>query len=302
MNRLDDISIFVRIVADGGVSAAAQRMQLSKSVVSRRLRALEQRLGVALLVRTTRSQKLTDEGQRFYERCVRTIAELDEAEADLTQSRGLLTGTLRLTASVYFGQYFLAPLVTRFMEQHVALSIELDLTDEHVNLVEEGIDLAVRLGRGQLSNSSLRARKLLTVPHQIGASQDYLDKFGTPEDPAAMSEHRGLMHRSGQKPSDWMYAKKNGEFARASVKPALISNNDFLLLQAAKRGQGVIYMPNFVLQKAFEQGDLVPILSGVQWQSADVYAVYPSARHLPSRVRRFIDVLVEGLGTPCVSD
>lgn len=292
MNRLDDISIFVRIVADGGVSAAAQRLQLSKSVVSRRLRALEQRLGVALLIRTTRSQKLTDEGQRFYDHCARTIAELDEAEADLVQSNGLLTGTLRITASVYFGQYFLAPLVSEFLRQHAALSIEIDLTDQHVNLVEEGIDLAVRLGR--LNDSTLRARKLLSVPHQVGASQEYLEQFGMPESPAALSGHRGLMHRSGPKPTNWMYRNSNGELTRAHIQPALVSNNDFLLLQAAKRGRGLLYMPRFVLHEALAQGDLVAVMNDVQWQSANVYAVYPSARHIPSRVRRFIDLLVDG--------
>ncbi len=294
MNRLDDISIFVRIVADGGVSAAAQRLQLSKSVVSRRLSALEQRLGVALLVRTTRSQKLTDEGQRFYDRCARTIAELDEAEAALTQSHDLLTGTLRITASVYFGQYFLAPLVAEFLEEHSELSIEIDLTDQHVNLVEEGLDLAVRLGR--LDDSTFRARKLLSVTHRVGASQAYLDKFGRPSNPAALGNHLGLMHRSGPKPTEWMYDNGRGRLQRAPIKPALVSNNDYLLLQAAKRGRGLLYMPHFVLEEAFANGDLIPVMDDVQWQTVNVYAVYPSASHLPSRVRRFIDLLVDRFG------
>ena len=294
MNRLDDISIFVRIVADGGVSAAAQRLQLSKSVVSRRLSALEQRLGVALLVRTTRSQKLTDEGQRFYDRCARTIAELDEAEAALTQSHDVLSGTLRITASVYFGQYFLAPLVAEFLDMHAGLSIEMDLTDQHVNLIEEGFDMAVRLGR--LDDSTLRARSLLAISHRVGASQSYLDKFGRPEDPAALGGHRGLMHRSGPKPTDWIYITGDGKRHRAPVKAALVSNNDYLLLQAAKRGQGLLYMPDFVLEDAFADGDLLPVMDDVQWQTANVYAVYPSASHLPGRVRRFIDLLVEKFG------
>jgi len=294
MNRLDDISIFVRIVADGGVSAAAQRLQLSKSVVSRRLSALEQRLGVALLVRTTRSQKLTDEGQRFYERCAHTIAELDEAEAALTQSHDVLTGTLRITASVYFGQCFVAPLVTEFLEEHPNLSIEINLTDQHVNLVEEGHDVAVRLGR--MNDSTLRARKLLSVSHQVGASQSYLENFGRPDNPAALGQHRGLMHRSGPKPTDWMYSNGRGKLIRAPVKPSLVSNNDHLLLEAAKRGQGLLYMPNFVLEDAFAQGELLPVMDDVRWQTVNVYAVYPSASHLPSRVRLFIDMLVKKFG------
>ncbi len=293
MNRLDDISIFVRIVADGGVSAAAQRMQLSKSVVSRRLRALEQRLGVALLVRTTRSQKLTDEGQRFYEHCARALAELEEAEADLTQSNGELTGTLRITASVYFGQYVLAPLVSEFASQHPQLTVEIDLTDQHVNLIEQGIDVAVRLGR--LNDSTLRARKLLTVPHLVGASPDYLDRFGVPQSPGVLHSHRGLMHRSGAKPTKWMYCNSSGEMTRAQVQPALVSNNDYLLLQAAKHGQGLLYMPQFVLEKALHEGELLPVLRNVEWQGADVYAVYPAARHVPGRIRRFIDLLVAEL-------
>lgn len=290
MNRLDDISIFVRIVADGGVSAAAQRMQLSKSVVSRRLRALEHRLGVALLVRTTRSQKLTDEGQRFYEHCARALAELEEAEADLTQADGELTGTLRITASVYFGQYFLAPLISEFASQHPKLTVEIDLTDQHVNLIEQGIDIAVRLGR--LNDSTLRARKLLTVPHLVGASPDYLDRYGVPQGPGVLQGHRGLMHRSGTKPTKWVYYNSNGEMTRAQVQPAMLSNNDYLLLQAAKLGQGLLYMPKFVIEEALNQGDLVPVLSEVAWQGADVYAVYPAARHVPGRIRRFIDLLV----------
>lgn len=291
MNRLDDISIFVRIVADGGVSAAAQRLRLSKSVVSRRLRALEQRLGVALLVRTTRSQKLTDEGQRFYERCAQTIAELDEAEADLTRSHGTLTGTLRISASVYFGQHYVAPLVSEFMEQHEALSVEIDLADKRVNLIEEGFDLAIRLGR--LSDSTLRARRLMSVPHQLGASQEYIDRHGLPEDPAELSGHRGLMHCSGTQPTKWMYVDSSGELVQAHIEPRLVSNNDDLLLQAAKRGQGLLYMPQFVIGEAIANGDLVPVMSDVRWHTADVYAVYPAARHVPPRVRRFIDLLAD---------
>ena len=294
MDRLDDISVFVHIIDQGGISAAAHRLRVSKSAVSRRLSTLEARLGVELIARTTRSQKLTEEGQVFYERCVRILADLDEAEADVTRSRGTLSGTLRLTAPLYFGQHHLAPLVAEFMGQHVDLTIDLDLSDHHANLIEEGFDLAIRIGR--LHDSTLRTRKLLPVALYACASPAYLETFGVPGDITALYEHRGLLHRSGSVPSGWTYESDTGASMRARIRPSLISNNDALLLEATKRGQGIVCMPDFIVEEALCSGELVRILRDVDWQGASVQAVYPQARHLSSRVRHFIDFLAARLG------
>ena len=293
MDRIDELRIFVRIIEDGGVSAAAERLNLSKSVVSRRLRALEERLGTELLARTTRSQRLTRAGELFYERCVQILADLSEAETAVTHSGSTLTGTLRITAPLYLGQHRFIQIIDEFLTRHKDLTIDLDLNDGYANLVEEGFDLAIRIGA--LPDSSLRVRKLMSIPLITCASPAYLEQNGRPETPADLVHHQGLMHRSGTVISDWVY-QRDGQGrgrgpARAKINIRFISNNDSVLLMMAEQGHGIICMPSLIVEQLLVRGRLEEVLPGVNWQGVDVQIVYPPLRHISNRARSFIDFL-----------
>ncbi len=289
MERMDELRIFVRIIEDGGISASAQRLNLSKSVISRRLRALEERLGVELLTRTTRAQRLTSAGQTFYKRCVQILADLDEAESAVSHASTVLSGIMRITAPLYFGQYQLAPAIDEFLNLHKDLTIDLDLNDGYANLVDEGFDLAIRVGA--LSDSSLRTRRLMSVPLIACASPAYLDRCGRPKTPADLAHHQGLLHRGGKVISDWIYDVPGHAQRRAKIKSKLVSNNDHVLLTMAESGHGIICVPRLIVERSLTAGKLVEILPAVSWNALDVQIVYPDARHQSNRVRSFIDFL-----------
>jgi len=291
MSTVDELTCFVTILDLGGISAAAERLDVSKSVVSRRLKMLEERLGTQLIVRTTRRQRATNEGQAFYIRARQVLADLAEAEAALVQTTAVLSGQFRRTAAVHFGEVYLTPILTDFLSRHDALVLDLDLADRHVDLVQEGFDLAVRIGR--LPDSSLIARKLCEVRMQVCASPDYLVAHGTPDSPDDLPRHFALFHRSGPNITDWYYDMPDASRHRARPQARMISNNDRVLMHAACRGEGLLCVPEFVATDAVKRGDLVEVLKQVNWAGHAAYAVYPPTRHLSNRVRGCVDFLAE---------
>lgn len=293
MDRIEDIRIFVSIAEEGGVSAAALRLRMSKSAVSRRLAALERRLGVALITRTTRTQRLTQAGQSFYEDCTQILAHLERAETHISHSAGSLSGNLTVTAPLHFGHRHLTPLIADFLRRHDGLTIDLGLSDNHANLVEDGYDLAIRVGK--LRDSTMRARKLCAARLISCASPAYLERRGTPSKLVDLSRHDVLMHRSGAQISQWMFEAPGGGTGRAQVTPRLVTNNDYVLLDLAVDGFGIVCMPSFVVQEALLAGQLIEILPEISWCGVDVHALYPQGTHLPPRVRTFIDFLAARL-------
>ena len=295
MDRFDELTNFVTVVEAGGIGAAAARLNLSKSVVSRRLKALEARLGVELVARTTRTRRVTNEGRAFFERSKQILNDLEEAETAMVYGKATLSGHLRISAPVHFGQEHIAPLLNDFVSTHDRLVLDLDLMDRHVGLVEEGYDLVIRIGR--LQDSGLIARRLSDVEIYICASPDYLAERGTPETVDDLACHDGLRHRSGATITDWSYRDASGTIRNAPVKSRMISNDDRVLLGASCAGLGIISIPDFAALPDIRAGRLRRIMADTTWVDYSAYAVYPPTRHLSPRVRAIVDFLVANFRT-----
>lgn len=296
MGRLAEIEAFVRIVEAGGVGAAAERLDIAKSVVSRRLRDLEARLGVRLLQRTTRRISLTDTGRSYYERCVRILADLEEADQVAAQEHGTLRGRLRVAAPLSFGILHLGPAIREFLEENPDLSIELDLNDRRHDLVDEGFDLAVRIGT--LEDSSLIARRLAPVRHVACASPDYVARHGEPERPEDLERHVSLRYTNVPDRRMWCWTDEEGREHSIALPSRLGANNGELLVEAAEAGLGVIIQPVFIVHKAIEEGRLEILLPHVRWREIGAYAVWPPGRQLSAKVRAFVDFLADRFGDP----
>ena len=291
MRRFEELQAFVAVVETGSFTAAADRLDAAKSAVSRRVSSLEDRLGVQLLRRTTRSLNLTDTGRSFYEHSARILADLDEAEAAVLQEHGELRGILRVALPLSFGVRHMAGPIAEFSRRHPRVTFDLDLNDRRVDLLQEGADLALRIGR--LRDSSLIARKLFDARTLVCASSAYLDAHGEPETPEDLANHQCLVYSNVPDPSRWVYYDKDGTRSQVEVHTAIAASNGDFLRQAAVEGLGIVMQPTFIAGEMICSGDLVPILQGYNWPVTPAYAVYPPTRHLSYRVRAFIDFLAE---------
>ena len=300
MSRFEEMRTFVRVVEAGGITEAARRMSLAKSAVSRRLSDLEARLKVQLLIRTTRRLTLTDTGRAFYDRCVRLLADLEEAEHAVTSAHADLTGTLRLAAPLSFGLRHLAPALDAFLERHPALSVDLDLNDRRVNLVEDGVDVAIRIGRP--GESSLIARRLASVRRVVVASPAYWDAHGRPARPADLASHRGLTYTNIPDTEAWGFVSTDapGNTAGSVARPRarVRANNGDLLAALAAAGHGVAVLPTFLVSEWIESGRLEAVLAEHAHPTLDAWVVYPPTRHLSRRVRAFIDFVADRFKDP----
>ncbi|ESR23155.1 Transcriptional regulator, LysR family [Lutibaculum baratangense AMV1] len=291
-----EIEAFVKIVEAGGVGAAAERLDIAKSVVSRRLRDLEARLGVRLLQRTTRRISLTEVGRAYHERCLRILADLEEADQAATQEHGTLRGRLRVAAPLTFGIMHLGPAIPAFLEANPEMSIELDLNDRRHDLVDEGFDLAVRIGK--LEDSSLIARKLARVRNVACASPAYLARHGRPERPEDLVNHSGLRYTNVPERRSWTWLDGEGQERSVSVPFRFAANNGEILVTAAEAGLGIMVHPVFIVHRAIEEGRLEVVLPDVEWREISAYAVWPQGQQLSAKVRAFVDFLAERFGDP----
>lgn len=291
MNRLDDLEAFVAVVEAGSITQAAERLGIAKSAVSRRLSALEERLGVELIRRTTRRLNLTDTGQGFYEQAARILADLDEAESAAAQSHGELRGRLKVALPLSFGLRHMAGPIGEFSRRHPKVSFDLDLNDRRVDLLEEGADLALRIGR--LDDSSLIARRLFDARTVVVASPDYLDAHGTPTAPGELAAHRCLVYSNLAEPTRWRCRDPDGTAIDIDVTPAMAASSGDLICAMAADGHGIAMQPTFIAGAAVTSGELVPLLTDYLWPVTPAWAVYPPTRHLSYRVRAFIDFLAE---------
>ena len=297
MDKFEDLQAFVAVVEAGSFTAAADRLNTAKSAVSRRVSALEERLGVQLLRRTTRVLNLTDTGQSFYEHSARILADLDEAEAAVLQEHGELRGTLRVALPLSFGVRHMCKPIAAFCKRHPGLKFDLDLNDRRIDLVEEGIDVAVRIAH--LKDSSLIARKLFDATTVVAASPHYLHSHGTPQSPEELRDHDCLVYSNLPDPERCSWTDERGKQHTVDVRAAMRASSGDFLTNAAAHGLGIVIQPAFLASEAIRRGNLVPILRDVKWPTSPAYAVYPPTRHLSYRVRAFIDFLVERFsGTP----
>ena len=293
MDRFADMQMFVSVVETGSISAAADRLQLAKSAVSRRLADLEARLGVSLIQRTTRRLNLTDSGRAYYERCVAILADLEEAESAVSQAHQALRGRLKVALPHAFGLLHLAPLIQEFMTLHPEVRFELDFNDRQIDLLQEGFDLAIRIAT--LADSSLIARRLTPIRHAVCASPNYLARHGTPQAAADLVHHACLAYSNLSDPGLWTFRGPDGQPGSVRVPVRLSASSGSFLMRAAIAGEGLIHHPTFYLQDALRSGRLVRVLTDHTWPELAAYAVYPPTRHLSSRVRAFIDFVAERL-------
>jgi DNA-binding transcriptional LysR family regulator len=293
MDRFADMRMFVAVVDAGSISGAAERLEVAKSAVSRRLTDLEARLGAELLHRTTRRLGLTDSGRAFFERAQRILADLEEAEQAVSQAHGAIRGRLKVALPLSFGLLHLAGLINEFLGLHPEVEFDLDFNDRQIDLMQEGFDLAIRIAR--LPDSSLIARKLAPIRHALCASPDYLARHGTPARADDLASHAGLVYSNLANPGLWSYVRPDGQPGSVQVPVKLRANNGDFLCRAAIAGQGVILHPTFYLSDAIRTGELVPLLTDHAWPEVNAYALYPPTRHLSRRVRAFVDFLAEKL-------
>ncbi len=302
MDKFGDIDLFVKVVKNKGLAAAARVAGMSPASVTIKINRLEEHYGVRLLNRTTRRVALTEEGKIFYERCLRILSEVEEAEEQLLSGKNSLCGLLKVSAPIDLGQQYIAPLLAKFSEEHPGLSTQLNLSDGVVNLIGDGFDLGIRFG--VLKDNRMVARKLSKNRRILCASPKYLKKYGTPKTPKDLNHHRCLtMVRRSEELTQWHFKASNRETS-ISIHPALASNNGAQLRQWAISGYGIILKSFWDIKDDIHSRKLVPLLEDYAQDfestgladGADLNVVYPSREYLPERVRAFINILTEEFG------
>ncbi|MBI3372406.1 MAG: LysR family transcriptional regulator [Betaproteobacteria bacterium] len=293
MDRLQAIRVFSQVVESGSFSKAAVRLDISPTAASRFVAELEAHLNTRLLQRTTRRVNLTDSGRGFYERCVQILAELDDAEQEASQASAMPRGTIRLTTSINFGMRHVTPAIAAFLVHYPQVKFDVSLSDRVVDLVEEGFDLAIRIGTA--GRDTLVARKLGETRLVPCASPAYLARHGTPATPEDLEPHNCLTYEYALR-DQWVFVDAAGREHSVRVSGSLNSNNGDLLAEAAVQGVGIVCEPTFIVGPEIRAGRLVPILQEFAAPRSPIYAVYTSRKHLSARVRLFVDFLLERFG------
>lgn len=291
IDNLAELAIFDKIASAGSLTGAANELGLSLAVVSKRLATLEARMGVRLLNRTTRRQSMTQEGERFHLHCVRILAEVQQAEAVMQHSRSDITGHLRVTAARMLGTRYLAPLAAQFQAMHPTLKIELVLSDDVVDLVEQGIDLALRFG--VLDDSTMTARHIADSELVLSAAPDYLRRFGRPDTPAALSVHNCILYGT-RSIRHWLF-QHEGKPVSAEVNATFLCNDGNAAKALALAGGGIFLKSIWDVGAELQDGTLVRVLERYSVPSAPLHVVYPHALHLAPRVRHFADYALKNL-------
>jgi len=286
---------FAAIVDTGSFTAAAERLDVTRAAVSQAVKALEDRLGVQLLNRTTRSVALTEEGRLFHDRVKAILAELRQAEAAASRLAVEPQGLLRINAPMSFGTMHLSGALADLLVAHPRLEVQLTLTDRYVDLIEENVDVALRIG--MLEDSSLVARKIAETRRVACASPAYLGHRGRPHHPADLKHHSCLSYGHSTSEARWQFRGPDGSH-RVPVSGPLSANNGEVLCDAAIAGLGIALLPTFIAGAALQMGELVTVLDAYVPAGGGLHAIYPKSRHLTAKVRVFIDFMVARFGGP----
>lgn len=286
---LVDVLSFVRVAETGSFARAAERMGLSKPVLSRRVARLEEQLGARLLTRTARGAQPTDIGQAYYARAANILAELDAAEEVVAEAVTQIAGPIRITAPLTFGTAHLAPALAEFVREHPKVELDIEFEDRNVDLAGGGYDLAVRIGR--LADSALIARRIAPVRKHVIASPAYLERRGRPERPSDLGDHDILIYAHEQ----WRFQVGN-RWETPRLTPRLRSNNGEMLLAAAEAGLGLCLLPSFIAAPAFERRAVEVVLADFPVEEGALHAVMPPGRATTARVRALVDFLVARFG------
>ncbi|MEW8472142.1 MAG: LysR family transcriptional regulator, partial [Candidatus Thiodiazotropha endolucinida] len=252
MDRLECLESFVAVVESGQFSAAAERLGLGKSVISRRVSELEEYLGALLIQRTTRRLSLTDAGRTFYPRAIQLLEDLADAEQSVSSAQRALSGRIRLAAPLSFGLMHLAPALNSFMSKHPGVILDMDFNDSQVDLIQEGVDLALRIG--QLEDSTMVALPLAPIRTILCASPGYLARYGTPETPEALTGHQCLCYSNLPEPQKWRFVDRKGVAHTVRVENRMLANNGQIILEAAASGHGICISPTFIAYRTILEG------------------------------------------------
>lgn len=290
MNRFEELQAFVAVVDYQSFSKAGDKLGIAKSMLSRRVSELEGRLGVQLLQRTTRRQALTEAGRDFYRRAQQIIADMNEAEQIAADEECRLSGRIKLALPLSLGVSELAEPISLFMQAHPDISIDIDLNDRQVDLIEENVDLAIRVG--ELEDSTLIARRLAQVHFLTCASPGYLQKYGEPAHPEELSGHEVLVYSNVAVGRQWSY-QQDGKRVSPRMRYRMKANNGEFLAAVARRDLAIVSGPAAYLQAYVERGELLPILRDCPTMKAGMYAVFPPGRLVSRRVRALGDALYE---------
>lgn len=293
MDKLTAMNVFTRVVERGSFTAAAEELRLSRAMTSKHVQDLEAHLGVGLLNRTTRRVSLTEEGRLYHALCVQILADITEAEQSVAERQAEPQGTLRLNTAVSFGTHHVAPAIVDFTTLHPRVQVDMTLVDRVVDLVDEGYDLAIRIGT--LTSSSLIARRLAPCRLAVCASPEYLARSGRPAHPADLADHNCLGYTYGALTDTWRFIGPGGEVA-VPISGNLQINNGDALRSAALRGHGVVLLPTFIIGPDLKAGTLERVLPDYPPPDMGIHAVYPPGRHLPAKVRSFVDFLAQRFG------
>jgi DNA-binding transcriptional LysR family regulator len=289
---MEELEVFVAVVEAGGFSAAAKRLEATPAAVSRRIKGLEQRLGVRLLQRTTRKIQLTEAGELYFREVRAMLADLRAVEQHLDEVTGQATGQLRIAAPMSFGQRRLAPLLPQFALAHPKLSISLILEDRETDIVGEGFDLALRIAYP--SDSSFVSRPITTIPRYLVASPDYIARRGKPNSPEDLLQHDCLHYSVISKREEWSFGGSNREES-ILIKGSYCANNGDVLAEAAIQGLGITLLPDFIIHEALAEGRLVRVLEDWERAPLTLSVLYPSRRHVPAKTRLLIEYLITNL-------
>jgi DNA-binding transcriptional LysR family regulator len=288
MNEFGAIPVFVAVVENGGFSAAARRIGISKSAVSKRINRLEAHLGVRLLYRTTRKLSLTEAGERYFEHAAEAMSAAGQAEDAVTELQGEPQGQLRISSPMSFGRLHVAPMIPKLMQRYPKLQIDLVMDDRRADLVAAGFDVAIRSQSGNMPDSTMIARKLAPLRQVLCASPDYIDRHGLPATPAELSRHNCVLFSYSRDANEWTLHRED------KPETVLVSgnyrvNNSEALLEALREGIGIGRLPTFVAGPDLKSGRLVKLFEAYRIPDHEFYAVFPQREYLPAKVRAFLD-------------
>jgi len=293
MEKFDAIPVFVAVVESGGFSAAARTMGISKSAVSKRINRLEQHLGVRLLYRTTRKLSLTEAGERYFEHASEALTAAGQAEDAVTELQGEPKGKLKISSPMSFGRLHVAPLVPKLMQRYPLLEVDLIMDDRNVDLVAEGIDVAIR--SGTMPDSTLIARRLAPLRQVLCASPDYIERHGQPGSPADLPERNCILFSYSIDANEWTL-QREGAAQTVQVAGNYRVNNSEALLEALREGIGIGRLPTFVAGPDLKSGKLVRVLESYRIPDHTFYAVFQEREYMPARLRAFLDFAIEYFG------
>ena len=288
MDKLNAISVFCKVIETQSFTQAANQQNISVAMASKLVSQLEEHLKTRLLQRTTRKIVPTEAGMLYYQRCQAILLDLSEADSSISNMTTSLQGNLLISVPRDFGLLYISPNLPKFIELHPNLHVEIEFEDKRVDLVAEGYDLALRIG--YMQDSSLVARKISSSPMHFVASPSYLEARGIPLTPDDLEYHQGLLYKSSLNQVHWQSTKTN-QIQRYKIQSKVVSNNGMALLEMTKAGLGISNSPSFFVKDALASGELVEILSEYKQKPLDIYVVYPNRRHLPAKVRAFIEFL-----------